>query len=297
MHTWGISGPQFLLIYVVVLAATALFVAAAQRRVVAAPGRMGGVPDLDPYEIAYLNGGAALAATTAAANLLRGGFLDKPQGEPQQVYLIPVRPPRPSAHPVERTVFEQIAAHPDQPFARLQTALDDAPALAAIHARLRERGLATTRAQAFQHLAQVLWFVPLLLIGAARVAAGVARGRPVGFLLLLMGATVVLAAEMGLRVPRLTRLGKRALELLRSETPAPEVATVGVGGLAPAQLGLAMALFGAGVLWTADADLATALKVPRETGSANPSTAGGCGGGGGGDGGGGGGCGGGGCGG
>jgi uncharacterized protein (TIGR04222 family) len=291
MHTWGISGPQFLLIYGVLLAVTALFVVAAQRRVVAAPDRMGGVPELDPYEIAYLNGGAALAATTAAANLLRGGFLDKPQGEPQQVHLIPIRQPPPSAHPVERTVFEEIAAHPDQPFARLQTALDDAPALAAIHTRLRQRGLATTRAQAFQHLARVLSFIPLLLLGGARVAAGVARGRPVGFLLLLMGATVVLAAERGLRVPRVTEQGKRALELLRSETPAPEPATVGVGGLAPAQLGLAVALFGAGVLWTTNADLAMALMVPRETGSANPSTAGGCGGGGGGGGCGGGGCG------
>src|SRR4029453_3811012 len=90
-----------------------------------------------------------------------------------------------------------------------------------------------------------------------------------------------------------TQLGKRALELLRSQTPAPEAATVGVGGLAPAQLGLAMALFGAGVLWSADTDMATALMVPRETGSPNYSTAGGCGGGG--SGGGGGGCGGGGC--
>jgi uncharacterized protein (TIGR04222 family) len=250
---------------------------------------MGGMPDLDAYEIAYLNGGAALAATTAAANLLRGGFLDKPDGEPQQVHLIPLRQPPPSAHPVERTVFGGIAADPDQPFARLQTALDDAPALVAIHERLRERGLATTRAQAFQHLTQVLWFVPLLLLGAARAAAGVARGRPVGFLLLLMGATVVLAAERGLRVPRVTQLGKRALELLRAQTPAPEPATVGVGGLAPAHLGLAVALFGAGVLWSTDADLATALMVPRESGSASYSTAGGCGGGG--SGGGGGGCG------
>ena len=66
MHTWGISGPQFLLIYGVLLAVTALFVVAAQRRVVATPGRMGGVPELDPYEIAYLNGGAALVATSAA---------------------------------------------------------------------------------------------------------------------------------------------------------------------------------------------------------------------------------------
>src|SRR4029453_19409964 len=174
MHTWGISGPQFLLIYGVLLVVTALCVAAAQRRVVAAPGRLGGVPDLDPYEIAYLNGRAPLAATTAAANLLRGGFLDKPDGQPEQVRLIPVRPPPPYAHPVEQAVFEEMAADPDQPFAQVQTALDDAPALAAIHERLRQRGLATTRAQAFQHLALVLWFVPLLLLGAARVAAGVA---------------------------------------------------------------------------------------------------------------------------
>ena len=294
MHTWGISGPQFLFIYVVLLGLTALIVAAAQRRVIAAPSRMGGVPELDPYEIAYLNGGAALAATTAATNLLRTGHLNKPAGAPEQVRLIPVTAPPPSAHPVEQAVFQAIAADPDQPFARLQTALADSPALLAIHERLCELGFLPSRAQLFRHRAQVLWFVPLLGLGMARVAAGVARGRPVGFLLLLIGATVVLAVVMGRRVPRVTGLGKWALELLRLRMPTPDAATVGAGRLAPAQLGLAVALFGAGVLWSTDADLATALKVPRETGSANPSTAGGCGGGGG-DGGGGGGCGGGGC--
>jgi len=39
MQTWGISGPQFLLIYGVLLAVTALLVAAAQRRVIAATTR------------------------------------------------------------------------------------------------------------------------------------------------------------------------------------------------------------------------------------------------------------------
>jgi hypothetical protein len=62
MQTWGISGPQFLFIYVVLVGLTALIVAAAQRRVIAAPSRMGEVPELDPYEVAYLNGGRLLRA-------------------------------------------------------------------------------------------------------------------------------------------------------------------------------------------------------------------------------------------
>jgi hypothetical protein len=109
----------------------------------------------------------------------------------------------------------------------------------------------------------------------------------VALLVWLLIGTVVAAGTLALRWPHVTRLGRRALELLRLRTPRPEAATVGSGGLAPAELGLAVALFGAGVLWTADADMATALRVPRETGVPT-STAGGCGGG---DGGGSGGCG------
>ncbi|HEY4791968.1 MAG TPA: hypothetical protein VIJ05_11675, partial [Actinomycetes bacterium] len=74
MYTWGISGPQFLLIYLVLLAVTVLGVVLARRRALAADGAA--VPArLDLYEIAELNGGGALVATTAVSSLLRKGGL------------------------------------------------------------------------------------------------------------------------------------------------------------------------------------------------------------------------------
>jgi uncharacterized membrane protein YgcG len=129
-----------------------------------------------------------------------------------------------------------------------------------------------------------MWFVPLLALGAARVAAGSTNGRPVGFLVVFLLVTVVVAAALARRVPNATELGRRTLQALRAEHPRPG------SGASPAQLSMATALFGAGVLWAADTDIAMMLRVPREQGFSA-----GFGGDGGGGGGGGGGCGGGGC--
>jgi hypothetical protein len=122
----------------------------------------------------------------------------------------------------------------------------------------------------------------------ARVVAGRGNGRPVGFLVLFLLVTAVVAAALARRVPDATELGRRTLQALRAEHPRP------VSGSSPAQLSMATALFGAGVLWAADSDIAMMLRVPREQGFyARFGGDGGAGGGGGG--GGGGGCGGGGC--
>ena len=102
---------------------------------------------------------------------------------------------------------------------------------------------------------------------------------------MLLAVTVVLAVALCLRAPSATELGRRTLERLRAETGRPAV------GASPSELAMATALFGAGVLWTGDTEIAMALRVPRE----HSAFLGGTWGGGGGDGGGGGGCGGGGC--
>jgi uncharacterized protein (TIGR04222 family) len=158
--------------------------------------------------------------------------------------------------------------------------------MAALGERLRLAGLAPTPEQRTRYRAAGLWFLPLLALGVARVAAGSANGRPVGFLVALLAVTVVVAVVLCLRVPRITELGRRTLRRLRAETRRP------AAGASPAELGMATALFGAGVLWAADAETAAALQLPRESGA----HAGGFGDGGGGGGGScGGGCGGGGC--
>ncbi|HYN17259.1 MAG TPA: TIGR04222 domain-containing membrane protein, partial [Actinomycetes bacterium] len=165
------------------------------------------------------------------------------------------------AHPVEWAAYQAVATHPQRTLGELQAALGREPAVAAVRERLRLGGLVPTPEQRARYRAAGLWFVPLLALGAARVAAGSANGRPVGFLVGLLVITVVVAAVLVLRVPDATELGRRTLRRLRAETRRPTV------GASPAELGMATALFGAGVLWRADVETALALRIPREHGA------------------------------
>jgi uncharacterized protein (TIGR04222 family) len=262
MDTWGISGPRFLLLYVVLLAGTVLVAAVAGKRALAGPGEGAVVPArLDPYEAAYLNGGSALVATAAVSNLLRGGLLATTGRRRGQVRLIARNAPGAAVHPVEWATYELVAAGPSRPLGELRAALGQSPAVDAVRERLRRGGLVPTPEQRNRYRATALWFTPLLALGVARVIAGSANGRPVGFLLVLLAVTAAVAAVRCLRVPHATELGRRTLRRLRAETRRPAL------GASPAELGMATALFGAGVLWSADAATAAALRLPRESGA------------------------------
>ena len=292
MNTWGISGPQFLFIYVVLLAMTVAGVALTRRRVLAAPEGTAAPARLDRYEAAYLNGGSDLAATTAVTSLLRAGHLAASPRRRSRHRLVAATAPPAGAHPVEWAAYQLVAGRPDRPLREIQQGLATSPAMAAVRERLRQGGLALTDEQQTRYRATGLWFLPLLGLGVARVIAGTANGRPVGFLVVLLVVTVVLAVTLCLRVPNATELGRRTLELLRAETGRPAV------GASASELAMATALFGAGVLWAADTETAMALRIPREHGAFGGSWGGDAGGGGGSCGGGGcggGGCGGGGC--
>jgi uncharacterized protein (TIGR04222 family) len=287
MNTWGISGPQFLLLYLVLLAVTVLGVVLTRRRALAPDDGAAGPAQLDPYEVAELNGGGALVATTAVSNLFRSGRLassSRRRGQPAR--LVTGKAPGPRDHPVEWAVYQQVADGPNRRLKDVQAGLEGSSALAAVRERLRRVGLAPTPEQRARCRAAGLWFLPLLALGVARVVAGSANGRPVGFLVALLVVTVVVAARFLLRVPDATELGRRTLKRLRAEQPRPSA------GASPAELRMATALFGAGVLWTADTDTAMLLRIPREHGVLGADAGGSFGGG---DGGGGGGCGGGGC--
>jgi uncharacterized protein (TIGR04222 family) len=261
MNTWGISGPQFLLLYLALLAVTVAGVALARRRVLAPGGQAAGPARLDPYEAAELNGGGDLVVLTAASNLLRSGTLaNASRRRGQQARLVARAAPEAAAHPVEWALYQQVASGPNRRLKDLQGALAQTSALAALRQRLRLGGLAPTPEQLTRYRLMGLWFVPLLALGAARVVAGVGNGRPVGFLVLFLLVTVVVAAVLVRRVPNATELGRRSLERLRLEHPRPAV------GASAAEVSMGTALFGAGVLWTADTDTALMLRVPREQG-------------------------------
>jgi len=261
MDTWGVSGPQFLLLYAALFAVTVPVVVLARRRALAGPTGAAAPARLDPYEAAFLNGGSGLVATTAVTSLLRDGVLTSTSRRGRRVRLGVRAAPPAEAHPVEWATYQLVAAQPDRTLAEVQAALGREPAVAAVRERLRLGGLAPTPEQRARYRAAGLWFAPLVVLGVARAAAGSANGRPVGFLVALLAVTVAVAVVAALRVPDATALGRRTLGRLRAETRRPPV------GASPAELGMATALFGAGVLWAADAETALALRVPREHGA------------------------------
>jgi len=124
MSTWGISGPQFLLLYLVLFAVTVLGVALARRRALASDGAA--VPArLDPYEAAELNGGDDLVVVAAASNLLRSGSLvsaGRRRGQPARLVTGPA--PDPAAHPVEWAVYQEVAASPNRRLKDLRAELE-----------------------------------------------------------------------------------------------------------------------------------------------------------------------------
>jgi uncharacterized protein (TIGR04222 family) len=231
------------------------------------------VPDrLDRYEAAYLNGGCQLTATTAVSVLLRARHLAPSPRRRQRHRLVAGTAPPAGAHPVEWAVYRLVADRPDHPRRPLGGELCQLPAMAAVRERLRQGGLSLTDEQRTRYRATGLWFLPLLVLGVARVVAGTANGRPVGFLVALLAVTVVLAVALCLRVPNATE------ERLRAEAGRP------AAGASASELAMGTALFGAGVLWTADTEIAMALRIPREhgafTGGGWAGGGGGCGGGG-----------------
>src|SRR5215218_10827385 len=186
MDTWGISGPRFLVLYLVLLAVTVAGVVAARRRVLGAPAGTAVLDRLDRDEAAYLNGGCELVATTAVSVLLRAGHLASPASRRRRRRLVAGTAPPAGAHPVEWATYQLVADRPNHPRWALGAELCREPAMAALCERLRLAGLAPTPEQRTRHRAAGLWFLPLLALGAARVIAGTANGRPVGFLVALL---------------------------------------------------------------------------------------------------------------
>jgi uncharacterized protein (TIGR04222 family) len=71
----------------------------------------GAVPELDPYEIAYLTGGSDRVMNTAFARLCHSQAL-APDAE--QHHLTVQTCPEPDAHPVEQAVFRTVRDAPEK---------------------------------------------------------------------------------------------------------------------------------------------------------------------------------------
>jgi uncharacterized protein (TIGR04222 family) len=268
MDTWGISGPTFLVVYAGLLAVTSAVVLAIRWRLSASSDGSGLAEvrgcDVGLYDVAMLKGGDSLVLAVAACRLKEMGAVTV--GEGGEITAAG-RPPS-EWDPVERWAYGRVRK--DARGARLLRDVAAAdPVLAPIRQRLWALGLLVRSRQGRVIRMQLLWFVPVFGLGVARLIAGANNHRPVGLLVVLLGAGVIVAWTIT-KPPIATPAGRRLLAELRGGSSA-----LGAYGF-----GADVALSGVAALWAADAALAMALGLSR--GSGGFGGGGGCGGGGGG---------------
>jgi len=290
------AGPAFLGFYLLLTAAgfaIGYLIRYWARRLDPVP--MAQTPVLDPYETAFLAGGERRAINAAIATLVRSGNLDLANSSPATF----TKGPAPTAdrHPLERATYDAFGGFI---YSSLKGAQQKSlPSLAPVQQRLRELGLFTSaRSNAIAVATSLLVMLCVIAVGIAKINIGMDRGKPTGFLVVLVGVTAILSlATLTRRLGR-TPHGDQRLAQLRAE--AAELQTTiknEPDSVSDQQLVTALGLFGFGLmaaypLGNLHAVLA-GQQIGRSSGGGGISSGcgGACGSGGGGCGGGGGGCG------
>ncbi len=297
------NGPEFLVGYILVTIIAALVAVVARCMFVPEHSAEEAKLDkpLDPYQAACLAAGPARSVQAAFAALVQAGTLQI-VAEESKVWglfttkknlICHVKPLPADAHRLERTLF-QATAIPAKDLTPLTAA--GMPVAQEINDELVRRGLLQAGPPPVCNVASSLIMATPLLLGGAKIAVGLSRGRPVEILVALCVLTFLAALGFLLARSRLSAAGKVTLESLQAKhSTTRQIATSAAGTLAPPDLAMAIGLFGVEML--ADGPLAEVhAMLPRASGGGGCSSSsggcgGGCGGGGGGCGGGCGGCG------
>ncbi|HEX6987166.1 MAG TPA: TIGR04222 domain-containing membrane protein [Planctomycetaceae bacterium] len=279
------DGPTFLAFYAAV--AFGGLVAGLVLRFLATRGEDAGSsapPEItDPYDAVYLANGTPGVVQGALTALARRGNLTVTEGRLS-------RGPEPlpgDAPSVERVLYESIPESGAEKPREVGRALYAAKAEAkAYRDRLRAAGLvAPDPAEPLtKRWLPAAIMAAIALLGVMKIAVGVSRDKPVGFLVLMTVATAV-AAGLFLIRGRLTRRGAAAAAALRSRHRRLTIQAV--GGLSPSDAALLVGLFGTAYLVGTELMPVHELRQRAEAAGADGSASGCSGGDGGGDGGGG----------
>jgi uncharacterized protein (TIGR04222 family) len=275
-YTWGISGTSFLWLYAGLCVVTVVAVWLLRRRLLSSGAGAPSAPSLDVYELALLNGGPQLAITSAAAKLHNEESLAA--GPKPKTIVADSRPS--GGDELEHEVYSAVERTSGISSRALRRELERCATINRMQTQLIEAGmLLDDRRRA---IVNSLWLagVALLALGIARVVAGIRNDRPVTYLVFMLLAVAWATLLFARRRTRATARGRELLDAQRGGRKTIGHAPVG------AEIPLAVALFGTGVLWMADPGIASAWAVPREhawagdSGGSGYSATSGCGGGG-----------------
>jgi uncharacterized protein (TIGR04222 family) len=211
---WGISGPQFLGLYLAGMAATLAVARVLPAAILWIPRRRIS-RELTTAEVGYLAGGPKRAAEVILADLVeRGSWRVDSSGDLTMPDGAVGGGPYAAAAETIGPGEEGTKAH------AVCSRLKACPTIARIRGDLRADGLVPSAGQLagiWAGAAAVL--AALVTVGIMRVAEGSANHRPVGFLVLLIIVTFVLVSPGMIALlitnARVTRLGSRYVKWLR----------------------------------------------------------------------------------
>jgi uncharacterized protein (TIGR04222 family) len=249
LNPFDLRGPEFLLFYAC-LSVVAFTAAGLIRSGLCGPsGPPPGGIHLDPYQIAYLNGGATHAVNAAVAALYHRDILQVSEADGR---LSVLRPHAQLPHPLEQAAY--LAVDPDgQPGSR-RSVWDVRrivrPTVEQLAAGLKRAGLIVGDADADRSIAcSTLLALAAPGVGVVKILVGLSRNRPVGFLVIACLVTTVAALLIFTRRPHRTRRGDSVLRGLRSSNGRLLTNVMQVG---PEALVLGVALFGLNFLGGTD---------------------------------------------
>ncbi len=177
---------------------------------------------IDPYEVAMLAKGSGRVIQTAVAKLVKDGTLVyKSTGKDKgKLSMGLVQPP--ALHPFESVILRKVrgAARGLSPASLFSEIRDD---FAVMERHLAIQGLKPTSTDRGNGAwAVAAPFLILIVLGVLRILQGISNHRPVGFLVIFLFITFIIAMVMGSKIRRITPAGEALLNRMRQETQAPK---------------------------------------------------------------------------
>ncbi|MEU7527879.1 TIGR04222 domain-containing membrane protein [Saccharothrix sp. NPDC042600] len=209
---WGLSGPEFLELYWIALAASLAFAIVVRVRL---RGKRDGAPagPLGLYDIAYLTGGPRRVVETSVAVLIGSGALRPSRDGAVRVVGNPV-----ADDTVDQAVLTDAARYRNRTLSLLFTAVSEHDAPRGFGRVLADRGyLVPPEVLKRRYRLAVVPLSLLMAVGAVRWVNGLLIGAPVGWLTLQLVLTGILVGLL-LRVDgfKRTARGSRAVAQARA---------------------------------------------------------------------------------
>lgn len=188
----------------------------------------------DPYEIAFLAGGAPRCSQLAVVKLIKTGAVEwKKAGIFKASRLIATGSAQPDFTDAERHLFKSVLTYGKKGMPLSEVSRLVATRLSGIEAKLAKLGLRPTAGEkAGAGFSTSLPLYALMAIGIVKVVVGLSRDKPVVFLIIFLVVTLVAALIVAANLKKLTPKGERLLEQMRDGYQADAVQSAAFMGIA-----------------------------------------------------------------